>query len=218
MQIFIAKNGQQLGPYTLEHIQGQVAAGALSPLDLAWYEGLADWAPLSQIPGYRAPEAAAAHPAFSPEPPPYRAPRPIWATVISIYLFVTVPLGLLSLLLVPLLASIPMPNGQANHAYQAITYVDYGMGALTGLISLVGAILLFLMRRAALYLFGAMLLLTVINDIRLVFFKNMAPADLPRPQAFGAMIGMSAGVAFGLMLSGAIFFYVLHLYRAKQLR
>lgn len=40
MQIFVNKNGQQLGPYTIEQLQQYLAMGDLAEEDLAWHEGL----------------------------------------------------------------------------------------------------------------------------------------------------------------------------------
>jgi len=51
MQIHIARNGQAMGPFSLEEINRQLAAGTLSPSDQAWYEGAAGWMPLSTVPG-----------------------------------------------------------------------------------------------------------------------------------------------------------------------
>ena len=51
MQIHIARDGKQLGPFSLEEINRQLAAGALSLSDNAWYEGASGWAPLSTVPG-----------------------------------------------------------------------------------------------------------------------------------------------------------------------
>jgi hypothetical protein len=51
MQIHIARNGQPMGPFSLEEVNRQLAAGTLSPSDQAWYEGAAGWAPLSTVPG-----------------------------------------------------------------------------------------------------------------------------------------------------------------------
>jgi hypothetical protein len=51
MQIHIARNGQPTGPFPLEEINRQLAAGTLSLSDQAWYEGAAGWAPLSTVPG-----------------------------------------------------------------------------------------------------------------------------------------------------------------------
>jgi hypothetical protein len=54
MQIHIARDGKQLGPFSLEEINRQLAAGTLSLTDNAWYEGASGWAPLSTVPGVSA--------------------------------------------------------------------------------------------------------------------------------------------------------------------
>lgn len=51
MQIHIARNGQRMGPFSLEEINRQLAAGTLNPADQAWYEGATGWVPLSTVPG-----------------------------------------------------------------------------------------------------------------------------------------------------------------------
>ena len=40
MQIFVNKNGQQLGPYTIEQLQQYLAMVDLAEEDRAWHEGL----------------------------------------------------------------------------------------------------------------------------------------------------------------------------------
>ena len=40
-----------MGPFSLEEINRQLAAGTLSVSDQAWYEGAVGWAPLSTVPG-----------------------------------------------------------------------------------------------------------------------------------------------------------------------
>ncbi len=54
MQIHVARDGKQLGPFSLEEINRQLAAGTLSLTDNAWYEGAVGWAPLSTVPGVSA--------------------------------------------------------------------------------------------------------------------------------------------------------------------
>ena len=49
MQVYISRDGQQMGPYTLEQVQGYLNQGVLLPDDLAHHEGLKDWIPLSQL-------------------------------------------------------------------------------------------------------------------------------------------------------------------------
>ena len=43
MEIHLNRDGQQLGPFTMEQIQQHLAAGSVVPTDLAWHEGL-PWA------------------------------------------------------------------------------------------------------------------------------------------------------------------------------
>jgi hypothetical protein len=60
MQIFVHRDNQQLGPYTLDQVNCDLAAGRLNGSDLAWHDGIPNWIPLSQIPGVAA----------APPPPP----------------------------------------------------------------------------------------------------------------------------------------------------
>lgn len=68
MQIFISRNNQQHGPYNLDDIQAYLASGHLHSNDLAWYEGVQGWVPLSQIPGIATPQNRV------PPPPPQIVP------------------------------------------------------------------------------------------------------------------------------------------------
>jgi len=67
MQIHIARDGKQLGPFSLEEINRQLAAGTLSLSDNAWYEGAAGWMPLSSVPGVTG--ATSAPPPVAPTTP-----------------------------------------------------------------------------------------------------------------------------------------------------
>jgi hypothetical protein len=60
MQIHVARDGKQLGPFPLEEINRQLAAGTLNLSDQAWYEGAAGWAALSTVPGVTAAAASSA--------------------------------------------------------------------------------------------------------------------------------------------------------------
>src|SRR3954468_25073074 len=92
MQIYVGKNGQQLGPFSLEEINRKLADGSFSGTDLAWYEGAAGWAPLSGVPGVTlqatvptastppptpAPASAPMQPSPAPVPAPIRPNAPI---------------------------------------------------------------------------------------------------------------------------------------------
>lgn len=105
MQIHLARNGQQMGPFSLEEVNRQLAAGTLSLSDQAWYEGAAGWAPLSSVPGVSsgspattAPQTEAAAPsapvatapmaggpvASVPAPSGQTEPLAIWSLVLSL--------------------------------------------------------------------------------------------------------------------------------------
>jgi hypothetical protein len=76
MQIHVARDGKELGVYSLEEINRQLAAGTLRLTDQAWYEGAAGWAALSTVPGVGAAPASAA-PAGATPPV---SPLPVTAT------------------------------------------------------------------------------------------------------------------------------------------
>lgn len=49
LEIFIAKRGQQTGPFTIQQIQTMVSSGMVELTDMAWHSTLLDWAPLHQV-------------------------------------------------------------------------------------------------------------------------------------------------------------------------
>jgi uncharacterized RDD family membrane protein YckC len=68
MEIWIGRDGERHGPYKEDDVREWLRSGKVSPADLAWYEGLADWQPLSVL--FRD-EVPAATPALAN---PYAAP------------------------------------------------------------------------------------------------------------------------------------------------
>lgn len=68
MEIFVSRDGQQFGPYSLDDVNAYLASGQLSGDDVAWYEGAADWMPLRSIEGITTPRASA-----PPPPSPARS-------------------------------------------------------------------------------------------------------------------------------------------------
>ena len=58
MKIYISRDGQRLGPYTLQQINAGASFGSFTSSDLAWIEGWADWQPLSMVPGFVPPVSA----------------------------------------------------------------------------------------------------------------------------------------------------------------
>ncbi|MGY3041017.1 putative RDD family membrane protein YckC [Rhodanobacter sp. TND4EL1] len=49
MEIWIGRDGERHGPYKEEDVREWLRSGQVSSADLAWYEGLADWQPLSVL-------------------------------------------------------------------------------------------------------------------------------------------------------------------------
>ena len=50
--LYISKSGQQLGPYSIAEVQDLIRTGKVAVADWAWHEGLPNWIPLNQIPGF----------------------------------------------------------------------------------------------------------------------------------------------------------------------
>lgn len=78
MNWYYAKNGNQNGPLPTEDMKDRIAMGEISPTDLAWTEGMADWMPVSQIPELKV-EAPARQESFTPPPVATAAPSPYQA-------------------------------------------------------------------------------------------------------------------------------------------
>lgn len=72
MQIHINRDGQNYGPYSLDEARQYLASGNLIETDLAWFEGAANWMPLSQVPGVVPARPAA--PVAAPAPAPVSRP------------------------------------------------------------------------------------------------------------------------------------------------
>ena len=103
MQIHIARDGKQLGPFSLEEINRQLAAGTLNLSDNAWYEGASGWAPLSSVPGVTGgtPSSSASVPPAA-TPSAAAAPAPASGPVVPTTVVVaapTEPLAIWSLIL-----------------------------------------------------------------------------------------------------------------------
>jgi hypothetical protein len=58
MQIFVMKNDERLGPFSLEEVNRHLASGRLNPIDEAWFEGSPGWKPLLSITGVIMPGGA----------------------------------------------------------------------------------------------------------------------------------------------------------------
>jgi hypothetical protein len=113
MDIHVARNGRQSGPFSLEEVRRQLAAGTLLPTDFGWTEGAAGWVPLGSFPGLTSsalppmpPPPLPAEPGQPPLPvngPPYFLPYP---TVTSGAAVASLILGIISFTLFPIIPGI----------------------------------------------------------------------------------------------------------------
>lgn len=49
MELYLHKNGEQVGPFTEEQISSMINDGSLSRDDITWHEGLTEWQPLHTV-------------------------------------------------------------------------------------------------------------------------------------------------------------------------
>lgn len=137
MQIHVARDGQRLGPFSIEEVRARLSAGEIRPTDLAWAEGRADWVPLASFPGIAEPAVPTLPQTGVGGPPPLqRIPPPISGATSGLAI-ASLVCGILSVTFLPFLAAIPaivcghMAQGQIRRAAGALR----GGGlALAGLI------------------------------------------------------------------------------------
>ena len=70
-QIYLYQNGQQVGPYEVEPLQGWIQAGQIQINQPAWFEGCSDWVTLADVPGIIVPEGGQGE--RSEDVPPFEA-------------------------------------------------------------------------------------------------------------------------------------------------
>ena len=56
MNVYIYRDDEQFGPYSLAEVQAYLDAGNFAPIDSAWYEGGTEWTTISNIPGIVIPQ------------------------------------------------------------------------------------------------------------------------------------------------------------------
>ena len=107
MELHIARDGEQYGPFPLEEVRRQLAAGTLLPTDLAWAAGRPAWVPLGSLPMIASASATAPPPAVPAPKPPTLAPPPRTAGPARLRPAVTSLIcGILSVTVLPGLAAI----------------------------------------------------------------------------------------------------------------
>lgn len=139
MQIYLARNGQREGPFSMDEVRGRLASGAAQSADLAWYEGAAGWLPLHQVPGLDVPQPIPPAGAMPPPMPPPMPAQPATAAPAKssgpAAVWVIVVLVLVGgIFVVSLLAAIAIPNfvrarkrSQATSTLETLRLIDAAM-------------------------------------------------------------------------------------------
>lgn len=101
MQYFVEIDGQQAGPFTLDEVRAKLAQGEITESNLAWREGLNEWAPVNDV-------IQAAPPSLPPQQPTGPAPiaRPPSTSGLAIASLILGCLGFITLGLTGLAAII----------------------------------------------------------------------------------------------------------------
>lgn len=178
MTFYITRNGERQGPFSAEEVQARVAAGVVQEGDWVWHEGLPDWIPLRQMPGLLPGGAGA--PGGSHGSPPAGFERPVLVWIICLFYFACSPLALLCIAIMPMLRSFVLtsatvPEGQRAY-FESLNAFDYLLMATGSIITLVAAILLFLLRRSAFWAFLASFVFGVLATLYNMAFKHWLDA------------------------------------------
>lgn len=119
MQWYYSKNNIQLGPIEEHELRSKIASGEVTPADMVWREGMADWLPSAQVSELRAssllstpPVSGVGSPTVSQSPyqspysPPTSQPTPmyvgapiptyLWQSIV-VTLFCCLPFGVVAI-------------------------------------------------------------------------------------------------------------------------
>ena len=97
MQVFVSREGQTSGPYSVDQIKDYLDQGILFPHDLAYHEGLENWTALSEIIKVESPAIPITEPApiHAEKPPTAIKPKPKQKIVIAVAAVIAI-LGVVS--------------------------------------------------------------------------------------------------------------------------
>ena len=67
MKVYLDRQGQRMGPYSVDEINQFLGTGQVLITDMAWHGGLDEWVPLDQVPGVQnvAPQPSNPHPLWN---------------------------------------------------------------------------------------------------------------------------------------------------------
>ena len=177
MTLYIAKNGQRLGPYSITEAQNLVRAGTIAATDLAWYQGITNWIPLTQVPGFASVStfsnaspglvSAPPFPNAGPGAPPSPMGRPVLVWVIFAYIILTTLSTLFTFFVI-----LTSQSGSAHFLGTPQSFFNFGVMAMILLTKLTGGILLLMLRRAAFYCFAGTFVVGILMIGYNIVFHN----------------------------------------------
>jgi hypothetical protein len=197
MTLYLAQNGERLGPYTLAQVQDLVREGRARDTDLAWYEGQTTWVPLRDVPGFVSP----------------RPTRPVGVWIISLLFFACTPFSLLGLVGVALMQrgviTVPPQEAAVFQQLGPLYYIIYLIN--TGLV-LTWVVLFFMLRRASLWFFIASLSLGLL----FMLYNLVTQGTVSPGSTHTALTVVILGVSWAL--NAALLYYNWHLIRKGVMR
>lgn len=184
MQIYVGRDGQREGPFSVEEVRTRLAQGQVKTTDLAWYEGAPGWMPVAQVPALSMPPPLAG-------PPPLQSARPDLPMGVpplsstqappETLSIVSLILGILGLIMIPFLASIP----GAVCGHMALGRIKRAAGTLGGRgMAIAGLITSYL----GIVAYGALIALVA------VVIAGVAGAGVPILKEFQAGFGSSQAI------------------------
>lgn len=103
MAWYYIQSGNQCGPVTDQELAGKVQSGELSPTDLIWQEGMADWKPVNQVPpfagGATTPTPLTTNPTFAQPASAMsyqKIPNYLWQSI-AVTVLCCMPFGIVSI-------------------------------------------------------------------------------------------------------------------------
>jgi hypothetical protein len=191
MTLHIARGNEKLGPYEFADVQGLIGSGTLRATDLAWHAGLPGWIPLRQVPGLTFP--ASGRPALVWVICGLYLAYAAWVLFVEVRFFLLVP-------------KLTTPTAGTN---VHVNYAGMAFGMVLLAARLAGTVLLFLLRRSALYFLGATFAVSfLLTACTMMGWYGHASYPLL------LMVQMAVRWAVDLMVLA----YVWHLFRSGVLR
>lgn len=85
MQIYLARNNQQAGPYTLEQLNQMLASQQVLLTDLAWHQGMSEWKALGELTQGKLVYEPQGHVAPTSEASPFQQPEQNYSATAAQY-------------------------------------------------------------------------------------------------------------------------------------